>query len=269
VGIAVTTSELLQRTWEWHTSVVVGCALLGAAYIVFVRPLRRRRVLSFLAGVLLLLFTLVGPLDGLGDDYLFSAHMLEHIVFLVAIPPLLIMGLPREAVTAMLQWRPAAVVERVLRRPWVAWLIAVGTLYLWHLPALYNAALADERVHITQHLSFLVTATVFWWPVLAPLSHHRLRGHTAILYLFLAAVANSVLGAVLTFSAPGLYPLYTRPTDGSAALALIRQRWGLEPAADQQLGGLFMWVVGGLFFLVAVLGMYTRWYRESGYEGTP
>jgi cytochrome c oxidase assembly factor CtaG len=269
VGIAVTTSELLQKTWEWHTSVVAGCALLGAAYIVFVRPLQRWRVLSFLAGVLLLLFTLVGPLDGLGDDYLFSAHMLEHIVFLVAVPPLVIMGLPREAVTAMLRWRPASVVERALRRPWVAWLVAVGTLYLWHLPALYNEALADERVHITQHLSFLVTATVFWWPVLAPLPDHRLRGHTAILYLFLAAVANSVLGAVLTFSAPGLYPLYTRPTDGSAALALIRQRWGLDPAADQQLGGLFMWVVGGLFFLIAVLGMYTRWYRESGYQGTP
>jgi cytochrome c oxidase assembly factor CtaG len=156
-----------------------------------------------------------------------------------------------------------------LRRPWVAWLVAVGMLYLWHAPALYNAALADERVHAVQHLSFLVTATVFWWPVLAPLPDHRMRGHSAILYLFLAAVANSVLGAVLTFSRPGLYPLYTRPTDGSAALALIRQRWGIDPAADQQLGGLFMWVVGGLFLLVAVLGMYVRWYRESGYRGTP
>ena len=265
----MTTGELLQSTWEWYPSVVAGCVLLAVAHLVFVRPLQRGRVFSWIAGTLLLLFTLVGPLDGLGDDYLFSAHMLEHIVFIVAVPPLLIMGLPRETAAAMLKWRPASVVERFLRRPWVAWLIAVGTLYLWHLPALYNVALADERVHIAQHLSFLVTASIFWWPVMAPLPDHRLRGHAAILYLFLAAAANSVLGAVLTFSGPGLYPLYTRPTDGSAALALIRQRWGLDPAADQQLGGLFMWVVGGLFFLVAILGMYARWYRESGYQGTP
>lgn len=216
-----------------------------------------------------MMFALVGPLDGLGDEYLFSAHMLEHIVFLVIVPPLLIMGLPRETVTAMLRWGPAAALERILRRPAVAWLIAVVTLYLWHVPLLYNTALADERVHIAQHLSFLVTATIFWWPVLAPLRDHRLRGHSAILYLFLAAVANSVLGAVLTFSRPGLYPLYVRPTDGSPELALIRRGWGLDPAADQQLGGLFMWVVGGLFFLMAILGMYARWYRESGSAGTP
>jgi len=105
--------------------------------------------------------------------------------------------------------------------------------------------------------------------VLAPLPEHRLAGPPAIVYLFLAALANSVLGALLTFSSPGLYPWYTRPTGGSAALRLIRDGWGLDPAADQQLGGLFMWVVGGMFFLAAVLAMYGRWYRESGRPGVP
>ncbi len=265
----MTTGQLLRSTWEWYPSVIAGCAALGAGYLALVRPLRAARTASFLAGTVLILLTLVGPLDGLGDEYLFSAHMLEHLVFLVVVPPLLILGIPAEAASRLLGRAPAAAVERVLRRPAVAWLLAIGTLYLWHLPALYNAALAHEQIHILQHLSFLATATVFWWPVLAPLRGHRLRGHAAILYLFLAAVANSTLGALLTFSRPGLYPLYTRPADGSPALELIRRGWGLDPAADQQLGGLFMWVVGGFFFLLAILGMYGRWYRESGHEGTP
>ncbi|MEJ2720121.1 MAG: cytochrome c oxidase assembly protein [bacterium] len=257
------------KTWEWYPSVVVGCALLAAAYGVLVRPLRPLRVLSFLGGTLLLLLTLVGPLDGLGDEYLFSAHMLEHLMLLVAVPPLLILGIPPEAASRLLEFKPAAAVERLLNRPALAWLLAMSVLYLWHVPTLYNATLADERVHIFEHLSFLVTATIFWWPVLAPLRRHRLRGPFAILYLFLAAVANSVLGAILTFAKPGLYPLYDRPANGSTELRFIREVWGLDPAADQQLGGLFMWVVGGFFFLLAILGMYARWYRESGSEGTP
>jgi cytochrome c oxidase assembly factor CtaG len=265
----VTTEELLRSSWEWYPSVVVGCVLLGVAYAVLVRPLRRARTLAFLGGTLLLLFALVGPLDGLGDEYLFSAHMLEHLFLLVIVPPLFILGIPPQTASRILGWPPASAVERILGRPAVAWLLGIGTLYLWHAPALYNAALADERLHALQHLSFLTTATIFWWPLLAPLRAHRLRGHTALLYLFLAAVANSVLGAVLTFSSPGLYPLYDRPTDGSAELQLIRQGWGLDPQADQQFGGLFMWVVGGFFFLLAALGMYRRWYRESGMESTP
>jgi cytochrome c oxidase assembly factor CtaG len=265
----MTTGELLRMTWEWYPSVVIGCALLAAAYLAFVRPLRPARAAAFLCGTLILLLTLVGPLDGLGDEYLFSAHMLEHIMLLFVVPPLWVLGIPPEAAGKLLRWGPAAAVERILGRPVLGWFLAVVTLYLWHVPALYNATLADERVHILEHLSFLVTATIFWWPVLAPLRAHRLRAHTALLYLFLAAVANTVLGAVLTFTGPGAYPLYDRPTDDSAVLRLIRQGWGLDPEADQELGGLFMWVVGGFFFLLAILGMYVRWYRESGHEGTP
>jgi cytochrome c oxidase assembly factor CtaG len=265
----MTTGEILQRSWEWYPSVVAGCALLAAAYLATVRPLRRARVVKFLGGTLLLLLTLVGPMDALGDDYLFSAHMLEHLMLMVAVPPLLLLGIPPEAAARFLRWRPAARAEGLLNRPVGAWLLLVLVLYAWHVPALYNWALADERVHIVQHLSFLVTATIFWWPVLSPLRERRLHGHVSILYLFLAAVANSLLGAVLTFTSPGLYPLYNRPTDDSAELAFIRQHWGIDPAADQQLGGLFMWVVGGLFFLWAVMGAYGRWYRESGWNGTP
>jgi len=259
----------LRESWEWHPTVVAGCAALLAGYLAAVRPLVARRVAAWTGGVLLILLTLVGPLDVLGDEYLFSAHMAEHLVFLVVVPPLLLWGLPPAAVRRLLRHRTLAAIESVLRRPVVAWLTAIVTLYAWHAPTLYNAALADERIHILQHLSFLVTATIFWWPVLSPLAGRRLHGAAAIVYLFLAAVANSVLGALLTFAPTGLYPLYDRPTGDSAVLALVRGQWALDPRADQQLGGLLMWVVGGLFFLWAVLAMYGRWYRESGRPGIP
>ena len=265
----MTTGELLRASWEWEPSVVIGCLGLLAAYAALVRPLRRARAAAWTAGVLCILLTLAGPLDVLGDEYLFSAHMLEHLVFLVVVPPLLLLGLPPEAVEGLLARRAFARVEGVLRRAPVAWLTAVVTLYAWHLPVLYNAALADERIHIAQHLSFLITGTIFWWPVMSPLEGRRLQAPLAIVYLFLAALANSVLGALLTFSSPGLYPLYIRPEDGAPAMRLIREGWALDPAADQQLGGLFMWVVGGFFFLWAVLAMYGRWYRESGRAGVP
>ncbi len=265
----MTTGELWRTSWDLHPSVLVGSGLLAAAYLALARPLTAWRTAAFLGGAVVLALTLVGPLDALGDRYLFSAHMLEHVMLLVVVPPLLLLGLPPATARRIVAWPPAAAVESVLRRPAVAWLTGIVTLYAWHLPALYNAALAHEGIHILQHLSFLVTATVLWWPVLSPLPDHRLKGHIAIAYLFLAAVANSVLGAILTFTGPGLYPLYARPTDGSAVLRLVRDGWGLDPAADEQLGGLFMWVVGGLFFLVAILGMFGRWYRDSGRDGTP
>jgi len=259
----------LRSSWEWSPSIPIGCGLLEALYIALVRPLRPAKLLLYSAGVLVLMLTLVGPLDVLGDDYLFSAHMLEHMLLLVAVPPLLLLGLTGRAARELLAWRPAAAVERVLGRPVLAWLIAVITLYAWHLPVLYNLALAHEKVHICQHLSFLVTATIFWWPILSPLPEHRLRAPTALIYLFLAGTANSVLGAVLTFTSPGLYPLYDRPIGHSTVLAFLRRDWDLDPAADQQLGGLVMWVVGMIFFLWALLAAYWRWYRESGREGTP
>ena len=265
----MTTWLLFWSAWEWHPSELIGCFGLVAVYFGVVRPLRRRRCVAFVAGTLILLLTLAGPLDVLGDEYLFSMHMLEHLVFLEIVPPLLVLGLPQEAVDRLLRPSPLRFVERRLSRPWAAWMSGILPVYLWHLPTLYNAALADEQVHAMEHLSFLIGATVLWWPVIAPAPAHAMKPHHGMLYLGVAAVANSVLGAVLTFGSPGLYPWYTRPTGDSAALALIRDGWGIDPRSDLQLGGMYMWVVGGLFFLFAIMTVYARWYRHSGEAGIP
>lgn len=221
------------------------------------------RAASFVLGVLVLLFALVSPLDVLGDGYLFSAHMAQHLLLIEVVPPLLLLGLPPGAVARLLAWPPADRLERTLGRPAPAWLLGTGVLWAWHAPALYNAALASEGIHVVQHLSFLVAATVFWWPVLAPLSARRLPAWAAVGYLFAGAFANSVLGIVLTFSPPGLYPAYLRPADPLGILPLLRDGWGLTPAADQRLGGGLMWMIGGLVYLLAIALVVARWYSAA------
>ncbi len=263
----MTTGELLASAWEWEPSIVAGCAALVVLYAVVTRLRPPSRAALFVGGVVVMLLTLVGPLDVLGDDYLFSAHMAEHLVLMFVVPPLLLLGLPRAVAERALSPPPVAAVERALRGPWTAWIVGVGTLWLWHLPVLYNAALASEQVHIVEHLTMMIAGTVLFWPVLSPLPRSRLPGGAALAYLFTAAAANMLLGVFLTFAAVGAYPRYLRPSDGSPVFALVRRGWGLGPAEDLHLGGLVMWVLGGMLFLVTLVGVFLRWYHEE--DGTP
>jgi cytochrome c oxidase assembly factor CtaG len=261
----MTTWELLKVAWEWYPSIVIGCVLLMLGYLLITHFEMSRRTLYFALGDLTLLLVLCGPLDALADNYLFSAHMLEHLFLELVVAPLLLLGLPVWFIRKALAMPWINKVEHVLGTPLLAWFLGIGTLWLWHLPVLYNGALANERLHAFQHLTFLVTATIFWWPVLAPQGYRRLATLPAILYLYMGAVFNSLLGALLTFAPIGLFPHYLHPEDELGALSLIRNGWGLSVKGDQQLGGLFMWVLGGGIFLWAILWVFARWYR--GNEG--
>lgn len=257
----MTTWHLLTSAWDWEPTVLAGCVALLAAYDLVARPLTAR-AWCFGGGVLILLLALVSPLDTLGDTYLFSAHMLQHMLLILVVPPLLILGISPEIWARLLRWAPAARVERALGRPPRSWLLGMCVLWLWHAPALYDAAVANEDVHIFQHLSFLVTATIFWWPVLTPLAERRLAFPTVVFYLVAAAFASAILGVIITFAPPGLYPAYEHPVDRLGALALIRQEWGLSYALDQQIGGLIMWATGGPVYLISALWALGRWFHE-------
>jgi putative membrane protein len=262
--MTMTTWQLLTSTWSWDPSVVLGCAALIGIYLAVVRSRITPRAFFFVAGVLVLLFALVSPLDTLGDTYLFSAHMVQHLLLLLIVPPLLLLGIPPWLADEVLKRPRINRAERILGKPLVAWFLGMGTIWLWHVPALYNATLTDEGIHplihIFEHLCFLVTATIFWWPVLAPEVERRLAPLATIPYLFGAAAANSVLGIILAYAPPGLYPAYLHPEETLAILPLLRDGWGLTPAVDQQLGGLVMWVPGSLVYLSGIIGALGRWY---------
>lgn len=259
----MTAGQLFLEAWDFEPSVIIGCFALFLAYLWMVRFRMNGKTAFFASGVLLMLLTLIGPLDFLGDGYMFSAHMLEHILLELAVPPLLLLGIPTSAVRSLLSVDIVARVERFLRKPTVAWLLAVLTLWLWHLPTLYNAALDNELIHAVQHLSMLVTGTIFWWPVFTPVPEHRITPIGGFIYIFLAASANMILGILLTFSPLGYYPTYMRPTDGNAVFHFIRTVWKLDPQSDLNLGGMFMWIVGGLLYFAAMLVVISRLFRNG------
>ncbi len=217
----------------------------------------RCRAASFLAGWVVLGVALLSPLDALGQVR-FWAHMLQHELLLLLAAPLLVRSRPLAQMLWGLpgRWRPVAArrlarmaqlgglagILRGLTRPLAAWSLHAVVLWGWHAPGLFQAALAHRWVHDLQHASFLASGLVFWWSVLEPPGGRR-RQAAAVLSLFTTLLHTSALGALLTLSPRAWYPAY-----GTAAPLA-----GLDALADQQLGGLIMWVPGGLVFLAAAL----------------
>jgi cytochrome c oxidase assembly factor CtaG len=143
-------------------------------------------------------------------------------------------------------------VWRAVTHPLAAWAIHAAALWVWHMPALFQATLKSDLVHTLQHLSFLGSALLFWWALI----HGRrgLMGYgAAVLYMFTTSLHSGVLGALITFARSAWYPAYANSTAS----------WGLTPLEDQQLGGLIMWIPAGLVYVVAALALMVGWMRES------
>jgi putative membrane protein len=258
--------------WVLHWSFepwIVACLLASAAlYAAGLRRLWRRagpgrgvsalQAAAFAGGWLALAIALVSPIDPLGTQ-LFSAHMLQHELLMVVAAPLMVVGKPLAAWVWALPvgWR--AGIGGFFRHPgwripWLqlssplgAWLVHALALWLWHVPALFDAALANEGLHTLQHFSFLFTALLFWWSALG--QAERSAQGTAMLFLFTTMVHSSALGALLTLSPIVWYPTYLQ-----TAPAL-----GIPALDDQQLGGLVMWIPAGTAYFVTGLLLAMRW----------
>lgn len=263
--------------WTFEPSVLIGVAQAAVAYLALLlvarqrgRPLGGGQIAAFVAGLLLLLLALISPLDMLADDYLLSAHMLQHLILLAAVPPLLILGLPRWVWRAIVSTRPGDRLERLFGHPLVAFTLFAVAVAVWHLPPCYDAALADERVHVAEHLSFLVAAGAFWWVALAPLPERDRPGPLGrVLYLFAAGIPNTLVAAALTFAPQPLYAPYVSPADPRGLLPLIRREWGLSALADQGLAGVLMWIPMGLLLSSLALSILVRALDAPGRDAEP
>ena len=252
--------------WSWalHPSVLLGTGLLGALYFYGIGPWRRRRglppvsrwrVASFCGALVVLLGALNGPMHDLSDYYLFSVHMVQHLLLTLVFPPLLLLGTPGWLLEPLL--RPPAVrrVARVLTQPVVAAVIYSVTIAMWHLAPYYDLMMRNHDVHILTHLLFMATATLLWWPLMSPVPEllPRLPYGLGMLYLFLVGIPMQIVAAMITLSDGVLYPWY----------AAAPRTWGLSPLEDQQLGGLLMWVPGNLYLFAAIGVLFFVWARES------
>jgi putative membrane protein len=248
-------ASLSVTSFTVHWSTVIGLALFAGLYEWRARATpgaapRGGQRLCFHAGVVTIFFALNGWLHDLSDYYLFSAHMVQHLLLTVLVPPLLIMGAPGDMLRPALTYRSVARVARALTNPKVGFLVFNLVLAGWHLPPLYNTAMAHHGVHIVQHLMFMAAAVMLWWPILSPLPElPRLPYPMQMLYLFLTTIPMSIVAVFITYGGTLLYPAY-------AAAPRIA---GLSPLDDQLLGGLIMWIPGGLIFFAVISVIFFRW----------
>jgi len=260
-----------------HPSTVLGLAGLGALYHWRSRHDPRdesRRVVRddvtaqrspntaqracFYGALVLIFLSLNGWLHDLSDYYLFSAHMVQHLMLTLVVPPLLIMGTPGWMLRPALRWRGVAPVARAVTSAPKAFIIFNVVLTVWHLPPVYGLAMTYHPVHIVQHLCFMVSATLMWWPILSPLPElPRLSYPAQMLYLFLLTIPMSLVAVCIAYSGHVLYPAY----------AAAPRLWGITPLQDQLIGALIMWIPGGFFFLTILSVVFFKW-QQQGEDST-
>jgi cytochrome c oxidase assembly factor CtaG len=226
--------------------------------------IQRWEAACFLAGQLSLFIALVSPLDRL-SDILFSVHMTQHEIIMLVAPPLLLLGRPWVALLWALPARAREPLAATLRRPrlrtaWhaltnplLAMVLHAVVIWIWHAPALYEAALRNEVVHGVQHASFFATAALFWWAIVRG-RYGRLGYGMAVAFVFATTLHTSVLGALITVAGRLWYPLY----------GLRAKAWELDAHEDQTLAGLLMWIPAGVLLTVAALALLAAWLGESG-----
>lgn len=251
--------------WDVHPSVLIGCLLFTGGYLAAAHGLRRdngevqrlggMRIAAFLSGVAVIFVALNGPIHDLSDDYLFSAHMVQHLLLMMVAPPLLLLGTPGWLLRPIIDRRGLRPLARFVTRPLIAYPIYNIVLIGWHFPRLYNLALTNHDVHIVQHLMFMTAAVIMWWPIVNPLPNltTTLASPLQVVYLFAMGIPMSALSAMVTFADVVLYAWY----------AEAPRIFELSALADQQLGGVIMWVPGALIFWTAISVVFYRWSKRE------
>jgi putative membrane protein len=262
---------------EWSPPFVVTATLIivGLVYTRGWFAIRKTRAIQFpswrlgvfLLGLAVIWLAIGSPLDGFAD-VLLSAHMVEHLLLMSFAPPLLLLGYP---VVPLLRGLPHGVVVNLLGplirmkslrhlghmliTPLVAWL-AMNLMFLgWHVPAAYDFALENEHWHEFEHLCFLGTSILFWWPVIRPWpTRESYAGWLILFYLVMADIVNTVLSAFLAFCDRPVYSYYLREPNP----------FNISPLSDQRAGAVVMWVIGSVIFLVPALVLTVRLLQRDG-----
>ncbi len=263
--------------WSVDPPGTVLILALAGLYVWGYRRLRRRapsfrfsfwHVIAFGSGIVLMLLSLISPIDTYSDD-LFWVHMIQHMVVVMLVAPLLLLGAPatlalrsaskrvrREYFVPILQSRAL----QILTYPPVAILLFILSIWLWHLPVLYDAAIANEVLHFFEHTSFLGGALLLWWLIIGVDATHLRPGYPGrVAILIIAILQNIALALILTSAGDPIYDTYEE-------VALLRD-WGPSAITDQRLGAGVMWVPGAMMFGLALLASFYYWAEYEGFRG--
>lgn len=245
--------------WLSDPTVLAPLAVLALAWVLRFRRARAEagpraagsaQAAAFAGAFFALLLALASPLDGLGEEYLFSAHMLQHLLLGDIAPALLLLSLSRVMMRPLT--RRLSELER--RAGWVfhpvsALAIWLGTMYLWHVPALYDAALEQPLVHALEHVTFFCAGVAVWWPLIQPVPmRHGLRGLWVVPYLGAAKAGLGLLGVALIWSDTVFYRYYEQ----------VPRIWSLSALEDQNVGGAIMMLEQSVVFVLALVVLFLR-----------
>ena len=273
-GTASGLSSAAIHHWSMDPLIVLPLGLSAVLYAIGTRRLWRRAgtgsgislwsALSFCIGWLIVATALLSPIAWV-SQILFSIHMTQHMLLMLVGAPLMAFGHPllawlwvfdergRKAVGAFVTAERFTWCRRTLSAPLWMFLLQAVTLWVWHIPSWYEAALRHDSLHALQHLSFVFAASLFWW-VTVQGRYGRMGYGLGVLYVFLTAVHSSALGALITVAPSLWYRSYEAPAGA----------WGFDAAADQQLAGLLMWIPAGTVFIVFGLALFAAWLGEAG-----
>lgn len=248
--------------WIIEPAVAVVMMIMTAGYFLVVGPLNRRRpgienrpvtnaqIRWFIAGQVLLLISLGPPLDDWSYHFFASAHMVQHLMLMFAVVPCWIKGTPPWVIRPLLNNVVSRFMLTKAPRALPGFILATMIIVLWHFPALYNLTLESQFIHALQHMAFLVTGFLFFWPIMSPLPEApQLQPLMKCLYLFLQTIPSGVVGAMIVYAGPGLYPHYAKAS---------QRPFGLSLAEDQVLSGMIMWVGMNTVFLAMITVIFLK-----------
>lgn len=253
-------------SWTFEPGVIVLVLLAGAIYARRWRAVRARdgaraaggwRLVAFATGLLAILAALISPIDRLADQIL-AMHMVQHVILLDIAPILLLIGLTKallRPITRRLQ--PIENAAGPFGHPAFAVVLYVAAMWVWHIPALYDAAAAHSAIHVLEHITFATAGLLYWWHLIGPVrSRLRASGMQPVTYMLSTKLLVGLLGIVLTFAPNAIYAFYADQPDF----------WGLTPQNDQAVAGLIMALEQSIIMGIALAWLFARMLTESERE---
>jgi len=248
--------------WNWWSPVWLVVVVIAIAYGRIFGWKSAARTAWLTTGLAVLVFAFVSPLGVLADGFLFSAHMIQHLLLLLVVPLCLVLSLPMPESGAWPRFSATGGLRQRLSKPAFGWLLGLGAMWFWHVPAFCNAATESYGLGVLRSASFLLAGIVFWWPIYSPSKVSRLPAGNAVVYLFSACLGCTLLGIYITFTTITVCPAFVSPEQRLAMMIALNDA-GMTSSVDQQLGGLLMWVPPCSLYILAILSVLCRWYSPE------
>ena len=256
--------------WTFNSFDIAFISLMSFLYLYAINFRLTKQSFYFFSALILIIICVTSPLNYLGENFLFSVHMLLHVLLLLIAAPLLVAALPAENKFHKFF---LFISKKIYKAPLATWLTGVVIMWVWHVPFIFNKMVSMHGMQssslsmtffMNMHLvSLLIAGTLFCWPVINPYKEYRIGSLAAVLYLSSACVFCSLLGLLITFAPAGTYTSYIVNNDANGFSSIIRNYLKISLASDQQMGGLIMWVPCCFIYLSASMIILIKWFQKE------